>query len=207
MSWTTTVPRLHLTTTTENSSCSAGPENRIKRGGGGDKALASLHRPSAALSDHNPLIPHTQATESVTPHGGELVIRNPWFSKGWQMVLQRQRGDPGRLGGDERRYRGNPAAPGARVIDTLFLAAFTVVLLLTVPPPLPLYNNTSFVPARPLDNHPPINPSNKQGRSCAAAPTEHRHRSPLYYYFFFLLRFVFRSLLCHHRYIIIIIFR
>lgn len=101
------------------------------------------------------------------------------------MVLQRQRGDPGRLGGDERRYRGNPAAPGARVIDTLFLAAFTVVFLLTVPPPLPLYNNTSFVPARPLDYHPPINPSNKKGRSCAAAPTEHRQQSPLYYYFFF----------------------
>jgi len=113
------------------------------------------------------------------------------------MVLQRQRGDPGRLGGDERRYRGNPAAPGARVIDTLFLAAFTVVLLLTVPPPLPplpLYNNTSFVPARPLDYHPPINPSNEQGRSCAAAPPEHRHRSPLYYYL--LLLFLFFAPFC-----------
>jgi len=81
------------------------------------------------------------------------------------MVRRRQRGDPGRLGGDERRYHGNPAAPGAQVIDTLFLAAFTVVLLLTVPPPpLPLYNNTFFVLARPLDYHPPTNPSNEQCR-------------------------------------------
>lgn len=81
------------------------------------------------------------------------------------MVRRRQRGDPGRLGGDERRYRGNPAAPGARVIDTLFLAAFTVVLLLTVPPPpLPSYNNTLCVLARPLDCHPPTDPSNERGR-------------------------------------------
>lgn len=36
------------------------------------------------------------------------------------MVRRRQRGDPGRLGGDERRYRGNPPRPAHELSTPFF---------------------------------------------------------------------------------------
>jgi len=104
----------------ENSSGSAGSENRIKRGGGGDKALsrndcthstvrprqppslwiAPPARPLASPPLRRPAVRrrgrytttimiHCTALGRRRPRSpiiGELVIRNPWFSKGWQMV-------------------------------------------------------------------------------------------------------------------------